>query len=133
MAYIDQDRKAVIQAALKPILKKYGVRGTLSIRNHMTIVLTVKSGKIDFIDNFNRVAGQKYGDRFSPAAGSIQVNTYWFKDHFDGLASDFIQDALTVLKSGGWYDNSDAMTDYFDTAYYIDINIGRWDRNYVLE
>jgi len=29
-----------------------------------------------------------------------------------------------------WYDNSDAMTDYFDTAYYTNIRIGKWDKPY---
>jgi hypothetical protein len=24
------------------------------------------------------------------------------------------------------------MTDYFDTAYYYDLNIGRWDKPYVV-
>jgi hypothetical protein len=29
-----------------------------------------------------------------------------------------------------WYDNSDAMIDYFDTAYYVDINVGQWNKEY---
>ena len=29
-----------------------------------------------------------------------------------------------------WYDNSDAMTDYFDTAYYMHIEVGKWDKSY---
>ena len=28
-------------------------------------------------------------------------------------------------------DSSDAMTDYFDTAYYTNIRIGKWDKPYV--
>ena len=30
----------------------------------------------------------------------------------------------------GWYDNSDAMIDYFDTAYYMDISVGDWNKPY---
>jgi hypothetical protein len=30
------------------------------------------------------------------------------------------------MKGDKWYDRSDAMTDYFDTAYYIDIQAGDW-------
>ena len=52
MAYMNQQMKAKIAALLKPILKKYGVKGSLSVRNHSTICLTVKSGKIDFIGNY---------------------------------------------------------------------------------
>ena len=29
-----------------------------------------------------------------------------------------------------WYNNSDAMIDYFDIAYYIKINAGRYDKPY---
>jgi hypothetical protein len=25
------------------------------------------------------------------------------------------------------------MTDYFNTAYYVDVNIGKWDKPYILE
>ncbi len=30
------------------------------------------------------------------------------------------------------YDNSDIMTDYFDVAWYVDINIGKWNKPYKL-
>lgn len=29
------------------------------------------------------------------------------------------------------YDNSDAMTDYFDTNFYLHVAIGKWDKPYV--
>ena len=35
------------------------------------------------------------------------------------------------MKGNKWYDKSDAMVDYFDTAYYVDINIGKWNKPYV--
>ena len=28
--------------------------------------------------------------------------------------------------------HSDAMTDYFDTAYYVNIHVGKWDKPYEL-
>lgn len=134
MAYMNQEKKAKIATLLKPILKKYGVKGSLRVRNHMSIALTVKSGEIDFINNFNEtVAAQPGGFRNGrPAENYLQVNTYWFQDHFTGKAKQFLAEAKDALHGAGWYDNSDAMTDYFDTAYYIDINIGSWDKPYVL-
>ena len=137
MAYISQADKAKINTNLKPILKKYGVRGTLSIRNHMTIVLTLKAGKIDFIANSNRVCGASHYQvfrGFTPNTnGYDQVNTYWYQDHYDGKAKAFIKEAIQALKSAGWYDESDIQTDYFNTSYYIDINIGKWDKHYIVE
>jgi hypothetical protein len=137
MAYVNQEMKSKIAAAVKPILAKYGVKGSLSVRNHMAIVLTLKSGKIDFIGNSNRVCGNSHyqlSRGFTPnTSGYDSVNKYWYQDHYDGLAQAFIAEAIIALQSAGWYDRSDAMTDYFDTAYYIDINIGRWDKPYVVE
>lgn len=124
MAYMNQEKKAVIAAKLKPVLKKYGVKGTLSVRNHSSIVLNVKSGKVDFFTD--------YGDREDARKFGIQVNPYWFHEHFTGKAKKFLAEAFDALKSAGYYDNSDAQIDYFDTAYYYDINIGKWNKPYEL-
>ena len=29
-----------------------------------------------------------------------------------------------------WFDKSDSMTDYFHTAYYMSIHVGKWDKPY---
>ena len=125
MAYMNQDKKKVITSKLKPVLKKYGVKGTLSVRNHSSIVLNVKAGKIDFFED--------YGDREDAKKFGIQVNPYWFHDHFEGKSKQFLTEAFDALKSAGYYNNTDASIDYFDTAYYYDINIGNWKKPYVLE
>ena len=125
MAYMNQDKKKVIASKLKPVLKKYGVKGTLSVRNHSVIVLNVKAGKVNFFED--------YGDREDAKKFGIQVNPYWFHDHFEGKSKEFLADAFDALKSAGYYNNTDASIDYFDTAYYYDINIGNWKKPYVLE
>ena len=60
------------------------------------------------------------------------MNPYWYQDHFDGKAKKFLTEAFAALKSAGWYDRSDAMTDYFDTAYYVDVNVGKWNKPYIV-
>jgi hypothetical protein len=35
------------------------------------------------------------------------------------------------MKGTIWYNNTNAQIDYFDTAYYIDINVGKWNKPYV--
>ena len=134
MAYMNGEKKALISKLLKPILKKYGVKGTLSVRNHSTICLTLKSGSIDFIANSNRVCGsspwQVHKGWRPNTSGYSDVNVYWFQDHYDGKAKAFLTEAMAALKCAGWYDRSDAQIDYFDTAYYVDINIGRWNKPY---
>ena len=137
MAYMNQERKAKITKMLKPILAKYKVKGSLSVRNHSTIVLTLKSGAIDFIGNSNRVCGNDFYQvqrGFKPTtSGYDQVNPYWFQDHYDGDAKAFLTEAFKALKSADWYDESNAMIDYFNIAYYVDINSGKWDKPCILE
>lgn len=134
MAYMNQEKKAQIVAAVKPLLKKYGIKGTFAVRNHMTICLNIKSGSIDFIKNFNEtVQAQPGGFRNGSAADKyIDVNPYWYQDHFSGTAKKFLSEVMPAMKAAGWYDNSDIQTDYFDTAYYVDVNIGSYSKPYEL-
>ena len=135
MAYMNSEKKATIQAAIKPILAKYGVKGSLSVRNHSTIVLSLKSGKIDFIDNKNRVCSASHyltSNGFRPVTnGNIDVNPYWYKDHFDGTAKKFLSEVLGVMNTGN-HDNSDSQTDYFDVGWYVDVNVGKWNKPYIV-
>jgi NAD(P)H-dependent FMN reductase len=126
MAYMNQDRKAERAPVIKAICQRYGVKATLSVRNHMTLVLTIKQGRIDFLGNCARVTGRS-ADRY------LDVNPYWYHDHFDGEAREFLKEVIAAMYGADYYDRSDAMTDYFDTSHYIDVNIGRWDRPYALE
>ena len=132
MAHMNQERKAQRAPAIKAILKKYGIKGTLSVRNHSTLVLNVKSGKIDFISNFNEtVSAQPGGFRNgSPATKSLQVNPYWFHEHFSGKAKSFLTEAFAALKGEDFFDETDAQVDYFHCSHYVDVNIGQWDRPY---
>ena len=85
MAYMSQEKKTKISALLKPILAKHKVKGSLSVRNHSTICLTVKAGAIDFIGNSNKVCGNDFYQvqrGFKPnTTGYDLVNPYWFQDH----------------------------------------------------
>ena len=135
MAYMNQEKKAKIVAAVKPILKKYGVKGTFAVRDHSTICLNVKAGSIDFIENFVETGQRMSEDQvaYIRKNKSIDVNPYWFQEHFSGKAKSFLTETFTAMKSAGnWYDRSDAQTDYFDTAYYVDVNIGSWKKPYEL-
>ena len=130
MAYVSQDLKAKLAPKIKAICAKYGVKASLAVRNHSTLVLNIKSGKIDFIKNFNETNSR--GDRFTPADGSIGVNPYWYKDHFTGSALKFLSELIPAMNNGN-HDNSDIQTDYFDVGWYIDVNVGKWNKPYTVE
>ena len=132
---MSQDRKSELAPAIKAVLKKYGVKGSLAVRNHSTLVLNIKSGPIDFIGNLNKVCAVAPGaDRYGayrPAVGSIDVNPYHYRDHFDGKALAFLSAVMPVMNTGN-HDNSDIQSDYFDIGWYIDVNIGAWNKPYIL-
>ena len=141
MAYMSQERKAQRAPVIKAILKKYNVKGSLSVRNHSTLVLNIKSGKIDFIENFiNTDANVNHGRKMSQDQidyirknKSLDVNPYWYQEHFTGKAKDFLKEVLDAMYGSDYFDESDAQVDYFHCSHYVDVNIGRWNKPYTVE
>ena len=135
MAWMNQERKAQLAPAIKAVLKKYGVKGSISVRNHSSLVVTVTSGNLDFIgeaNRFNREYALRTGQRFYEVKGYYQANPYKGEDAYaDATIGKFFRELTAAMRGDLWYDNSDIMTDYFDTAYYLDINIGKWNKPYV--
>lgn len=134
MAYVNQERKAQLAPGIKAVFKKYGIKGTIAVRNHMTLVVTIKSGMIDFISNYNSVRKENEWKQVHPgqdAIESIDVNTYWYHEHFDGVARKCLSELITAMNVGN-HNNSDSQSDYFDVGWYIDINIGKWNKPYVV-
>jgi len=113
MAYYNQEMKRAVAPQIRALLNKYGMKGSLSVRNHSTVVLTLGAGPIDFDGEYQ------------------QVNVYWIADHYTGVAREFLLEAHRILMVGN-HNNSDVQTDYFDVGWYVDIHVGRWDRPYVL-
>lgn len=126
MAYISKEEVANIRAALKAAFPKikFAVR-----RDHASsVTVNIMSGDIDF----------------SPVLGdsrSLSLNHYHtYKEteaecytEYDSKFVPFaktINQIVAILKGQDWFDKSDAMTDYFNTAYYISLSIGKWDKPY---
>jgi len=123
MAYISANEVKAIRDELKAQFPKFkfGVRkgsGSLSVN------VTIKSGPTDF------------SDIFTHGAGYAQINPYWLGNYGEHQA--FFEQVLRIIKiapstvEGGrrWFDESDAMTDYFHTAYYFHIQVGEWNKGY---
>lgn len=133
MAYMNQSKKAVIQQNLKPILAKYGVKGSLRVRNRHAITLTLRSGSVDFVRDMKPVVHGKVVDKVTLMQHyNFMVNQYWFTEHYDGTARTFLAEVDRAMRSANWYDRSDIATDYFDTAYYYDICVGAWNKPYMV-
>ena len=120
MAYVSQADKKALAPAIKKVLSKYGMKGSISIRHHSTLVVTLQSGEIDFGE-------YTHGD------GYIQVNVYHIERHYKGKAQKFLTELLAAMKGPDWFDKSDAMTDYFHVKHYCDINVGKYNKPYFLQ
>jgi len=135
MAYVNQERKAQIAAHVKPILKKYGVKGTLAVRHHMTLALNISEGVIDFIGNSNETCARdpyQVARGVQPSRDYIDVNPYHYDKHFSGTAKQFLDEVMAAMRGPDYFDHSDAQSDYWHCSHYYDINIGRWDKPYKL-
>ena len=117
MAYMSQENKKELAPKIKAVLKKYKVKATLGVINHSTLVLNIKSSAINFLTKDN---------------SHTHVNEYNIKNNFEGVAKDFLLEVREAMMIGN-HDDSDIMTDYFNVGWYVDINVGKWDKPYILE
>ena len=83
MAYMNQEMKKTIAVAMKPVLKKYGVKATLSVENLSTIHLNIKSSKFDFM----KQAG--YDGKY------MTVNPYSYERDFSGELPASFRDSIS--------------------------------------
>jgi hypothetical protein len=110
MAYMNQERKAIIAAELKKVMPK-DWKYSLAVRHHSTIVLTISEAPVDLASMLQGRA----------------INQYWLQNQFSGeLLETFtrIKDALNT----GNHDRSDSQSDYFDVGWYVTIRVGAYKR-----
>jgi len=136
MAYMSQDRKASLAPAIKAHCRKFGIKASIAVRHSSTLVVNIKSGKLDLCQNAFDTQAPVYAHKYPhhPAPqrkdfDHIQVNPYWCHEHFTGKCRDFIV-GLRDLMNIGNHDKSDPQTDYFNVGWYISINIGAWNKPY---
>ena len=120
MAYISAEDVAAIRKELKEQFPKW----KFSVRKAsggLAVDVTIQRGTCAF-------EGKDHA----------QVNQYWIDSHWQD-ADD--REALTKIneimhnapgRAGGkmFFDHSDAMTDYFHTAFYTHLSIGGWNKPY---
>ena len=129
MAYISATDVAAIRAELKATFPKckFSVRKT---SDGLSVDVTVLKAPYAFADTF---AKSYNGKRYA------QVNQYYIPQHFTDLEEAMFLSKVNEIMHNApgradvlrkYYDRSDAMTDYFDTAFYTHLSIGSWDKDY---
>jgi len=128
MAYMSQENKKSLSPKIKEICKKYDVKATLSVNNHSTLQLNIKSGPLDVLDDSTERARCTLD---SDGGLYESVNEYYYKEHYTGKTLEFLSEVIPAMTIGN-HNNSDIMTDYFDVGWYINVNVGAWDKPYIL-
>jgi len=135
MAYMNQERKKVFAAALKEALKGTGIKYTLGVHNHSTIMMNIQSSPIDFFANYYNTLKEQpryqYQERALFPVDSMDVNVYWYQEHYTGKALEVLTKIIKILNVGN-HNRSDIQCDYHDVGWYVSLTIGKWDKPYVL-
>ena len=141
MAYISATDVAAIRTELKAAFPKwkFGVRkgaGSLSVD------VTVKQGDIDVVEVYCAKGVDAQQAESTRKYRAIQINQYWINDHWghDVAARDALNTINEIMHNAPgransdrkFFDHSDAMTDYFHTAFYTHLSIGAWNAPYAL-
>ena len=126
MAYITASETKSIRNALKA---KFGKPLKFSVRNshHSSVNINLLESSV-----YNLEPNPDYDCNEGNGYGFGQVSPWMTpKDQVENLLKKIDLIAKNApAKDGGkeWYDNSDMMTDYFNTAYYVFTNIGKWNK-----
>ena len=133
MAYIDTKDVKAIREALKA---EFGKDFKFSVtREHFSSVrISVMSGVENFYDGSMNTT-DKYNGRVHEFDGYEQINHYHthFYGKHEALFTKISEIAHTAPGLAGgkkYFCEDDAMTDYFSRAYYVSINVGKWDKPY---
>lgn len=91
--------------------------------DHLSIHVTLMSAPFEVFMPINEYR----------TTGHMPVNQYYIENM--NLTPEATE-MFTKVKEFLWsynYDNSDIQSDYFDTNFYLHMNIGKWDKPFVLK
>ena len=135
MAYISTDDVKHIRNELKKELPQY--KFSVVRDHHSSVTISLMKGPAfndyEYFDRYNNVtktANLSDGEHH-------QINQFHLEDFYGKESAEILSKIDTIsrtapAKNGGkvWYNDSDIMTDYFDIAYYVHINVGKWNKPY---
>ena len=123
MAYIGQEKKKEVHAELKKVIPA-SWKWSLSIRHHMSLVLTISSAPFAILPYVDEKGITHERTELSPYAQNLKNTTS------DPKLKVVLEKIQAALYDGNW-DKSDIQTDYFNVGWYVDVKIGRWDKPFI--
>ena len=137
MAYISTEEVRAIRNELKATFPEY--RFSVKKRHHSSVdVDVIKGPAFEDYEFFDRY---KCETRKETLNGVCENINHYHLDWYGEKNKSFFEKVVEVIKTapakveGGraWFDESDIMTDYFHTAFYISIGVGKnYENGYVV-
>ena len=90
MAYVSQEMKKELAPAIKAVLKKYRMKGSIAVNNHSTLEVNLSEGYVDCISKGERILGL--------GGVSKSVNVYHIDEWYEGVAKNFLNELLNAMK-----------------------------------
>ena len=111
MAYITAEEVKVIRNNIKKAFPaKAGWKFSVTCEHHSAVRVAIMK------------APKEYGFE-----GFHSVNHYYINEHYENNAAEMLEKLSDIVHANHW-DESDPMTDYFHCAYYVTINVGKWNK-----
>lgn len=117
MAYMNQETKKRLANLTKAVLPE-GWKVSFGVRNHSTITATITEAPVSILDDYL----SDYDHNGMPYVNRYHTEGYWKGDTLKTL------NAMHIALMDGNHDNSDAMSDYFDVGWYVDLSFGKWNK-----
>ena len=141
MAYVSKEDKAKLTPGIKAVLKKYGMKGSISVRNYSGLVVKLTSGPLDILGDYKRGCVQDTRiDLSNPSdvervnyrleATYIDVNSYYLNETYTGQIKAFMQELHSAMEGENFFNHDDGMTDYFHRSHYTYIYVGGYNKPY---
>ena len=133
MAYITTQEVAAIRKQLKAEMPEY--KFSVKKCHHSSVTVAFMKGPAwETFQSRDRYTGEMHDDAMDDHE---QLNHVWAENFYGEKNAAIIKKVEKIIKTapvkaGGreWYDDSDSQSDYFDTAFYMSIHIGAWDKPY---
>lgn len=122
MAYMNQETKKIIKSELDKVVPS-DMKYSLRVLNNSHIIMTVTKGSVDFYKNYN--------GNCTSVNEPLKINQYWTDKYFTGATLELINKIIKALNVKNW-NRSDVQTDYFGVGYYVDLQVGSYDKPYIL-
>jgi hypothetical protein len=135
MAFISQEEKKHLSVKIKEVLKEYGMKGTIGVEHHAALYVNLSEGNLDILENGFKKATEHgencriYGDKIKKLKHA-QINNYYINENYTGKVKEFLLKLLSAMQGNGYYNETDARSDYFNIKHYTYIYVGKWDKHY---